>query len=114
MTLQVGTRAQQREGQCGARDDAVAAQFGGDEAERHQGETGGRPPPAHSERKGLKADEDNGQRVKRACREVPDLSLVAAQHRQERRDDQQQREREIPDRDVTPPPQTGHPPEVDH
>src|SRR5690606_13997344 len=54
------------------------------------------------------------QRVEGPDRQVADLRPLAVQRRQERHGGQQQREREVPDRDVAPPPPVQDPAEVDH
>ncbi|GAA2402335.1 hypothetical protein GCM10010404_70250 [Nonomuraea africana] len=63
------------------------------EAERHQSQAHGRPPPADGERKALQGDHHERQRVEGSGRQVADLSPLAVERRQERCDGQQQPER---------------------
>ena len=114
VAFQMGRRAQQRDGQRGARERVVAAELVDGEAERHQGEADGRPPPAYGEREALQGDRHDGQRVEGAGRQVAELRPVAAEGRQQRQREQHQREREIPDRDRQSPPQIRNPPEIVH
>jgi hypothetical protein len=91
--FQIGARADERDGQGGARERVVGADLGEGEAERHQGEADGRPPPAHGEREAFQGDHHDGERVEGADRQVADLRPLAVQRRDEGHGDHQQRER---------------------
>ncbi len=114
VVAEVGARADERERERGPGDRVVGAEGRDQEAQRDQGEAGGGPLAAHGQREALEGDHHDRHGAEGARGQVADLRLVAAEHRQERGDGEEQPEGEVPDRDVEPPPPLREPPKVHH